>query len=278
MPGQSPVHPSVELGRHATAYAAAPAFPHIVLDHFLREDVAARAFDAFPQLGTDDWTAYTHFNEKKYGNTKLDSFPAPLREVVEHLNSPTFVAQLSALTGVPDLIPDPGLEGGGLHQSPPGGFLNVHADFTAHPHHRGWRRRVNLLLYLNPHHEPAWGGALELWDRSMQRCCATIEPVFNRAVIFNTDVDTFHGHPDPYACPPHEARRSIALYYFTAGEPVVVKSTEYRARPTDATTKRALIWADKMLLRVYDRVKRVTGIDDRLASRVLAWVDRHTRR
>lgn len=278
MPGDSPISPAIDLRRHTATYAAAPAFPHLVVDGFLREDVAWGAFDAFPPHGSEEWTAYTHFNEKKYGNTKLDSFPAPVRSVVEYLNSQEFVAQLSALTGIPGLIPDPSLAGGGLHQSPPRGFLNIHADFTAHPHQRAWRRRVNLLLFLNPHHQSSWGGALELWDRSMAKCRVSIEPTFNRVVIFNTDVDTFHGHPDPYACPEHETRRSIALYYFTEGEPVRVRSTEYRARPGDSRTKRGLIWADKMLLRAYDRVKRITGIDDRAASRVLAWLDRYTRR
>ncbi len=278
MAGSSPIRSEVDLREYVEAYAAAPAFPHVVLDGFLRDEVAWEAFHAFPRHGDQDWTAYTHFNEKKFGNTRLHSFPAPVRSVVEHLNSAAFVAELSALTGIPNLIPDPSLEGGGLHQSPPGGFLNIHADFTSHPHQPGWRRRVNLLVFLNPHHQPEWGGALELWDRAMERRCVAIEPLFNRAVIFNTDVDTFHGHPDPYACPEHETRRSIALYYFTEGEPVDVRSTEYRARPSDSRTKRALIWADKMLLRAYDRVKRITGMDDRVASRVLGWLDRHARR
>ena len=162
MPGDSPISPDIDLRRHTATYAAAPEIPHLVLAGVLREDVAWGAFDAFPPHGTEEWTAYTHFNEKKYGNTKLDSFPAPVRSVVEYLNSQEFVAELSALTGIPGLIPDPSLAGGGLHQSPPRGFLNIHADFTAHPHQRGWRRRVNLLLFLNPHHQSSWGGALEL--------------------------------------------------------------------------------------------------------------------
>ena len=71
--------------------------------------------------------------------------------VVDELNSAAFVAWLSELTGIPDLIADPSLEGGGLHQSGTGGFLNVHADFTTHRHQKHWRRRVNVIVYLNPH-------------------------------------------------------------------------------------------------------------------------------
>jgi hypothetical protein len=68
--------------------------------------------------------------------------------VADELNSPEFVEWLSELTGIPGLIADTDLEGGGLHQSGRGGFLNIHADFTMHHYHKHWRRRVNLILYL----------------------------------------------------------------------------------------------------------------------------------
>jgi hypothetical protein len=63
-------------------------------------------------------------------------FPPQLGEVTDELNSPEFVARLSELTGIPDPISDPGLEGGGLHQSGRGGFLNVHTDFSMHHYHK----------------------------------------------------------------------------------------------------------------------------------------------
>ena len=31
----------------------------------------------------------------------------------------------------------------------------------------------------------------------MKECVVKVEPVFGRAVIFNTALDSFHGHPDP---------------------------------------------------------------------------------
>ena len=52
---------------------------------------------------------------------------------------------------------DDAMDGGGLHRSLAGGFLNVHADFTAHHSKPQWRRRVNLLLYLNPDLGPELG-------------------------------------------------------------------------------------------------------------------------
>ena len=63
---------------------------------------------------------------------------------------------------------------------------------------------------------------LEIWDRKMEKCCDSISPKFNRAVIFNTDIDTFHGHPEGFNCPEGESRKSIALYYFTREEKPVM--------------------------------------------------------
>src|SRR5207253_7370897 len=88
---------------------------------------------------------------------------------VQELNSPDFVSWLCDLTGIPGLMPDPSLEGGGLHQSARGGFLNIHTDFSMHHYHKNWRRRVNLILYLNKGWQEAWGGAIEFWETSMRR-------------------------------------------------------------------------------------------------------------
>ena len=71
----------------------------------------------------------------------------------------------------------------------------------------------------------------------------TIAPVYNRCVIFNTDADSFHGHPDPLICPENVKRKSLALYYYTASkrlyEDTASYSTMYKARASDdAATKR----------------------------------------
>ena len=153
---------------------------------------------------------YTHFNEQKFGKSDRRVIPAELAAVIDELNSPRFVAFLEGLTEIPALLADPGLMGGGLHQSAAGGYLNVHADFTGHPHRPSWRRRLNLLLYLNDDWRDSYGGSLELWDAAMQRCVQRIAPIFNRAVIFRTSPDSFHGHPDPITCPPTSlASRSL---------------------------------------------------------------------
>jgi hypothetical protein len=258
-------------------YVAARPFPHIVLEDFLAPDAAAQAASEFPKIDDESWINYFHLNERKSANPNMETWQPTLQAIAEELNSPGFVSFLSRLTGIDDLFPDVSMEGGGLHQSLTGGYLNVHADFTVHPLHREWRRRVNLLLYLNTDWQEEYGGGLELWGKDMSRCEQRILPVGNRAVIFTTDADSFHGHPDPMRCPEGVARRSLALYYFTVDDHPFVRSTEYRARPGDGA-RSILIYLDKQAIRLYDRAKRRLRISDSRTNELLKKIRRSGRR
>ena len=261
----------------ASAYRAAEPFPHLVLDEFLRPAAAAAMLREFPSPDRGTWIHYDHVNEHKLGLRDRAAIPPSLLAAIEALDAPPFVSFLERVTGIPALLADESLEGGGLHQCGRGGFLNVHADFTVHPRHRDWRRRVNVLLYLNRDWPDAWGGHLELWDAQVKRCVRRIAPAYNRAVIFGTGERTFHGHPDPIVCPEGHTRKSLALYYFTREASPIVRSTEYRARPGDGA-RALLIRADTLALRAYDRVKRRLGLDERFVSGVLGAMARWRRR
>lgn len=249
-------------------------YPHIHLDEFLEPEIAAEMSREFPGLETDAWTRYKHQNENKLGLTKRELFPPLIAEVVDELNSPEFVSWLSKVTGIPDLLADDSLEGGGLHQSGPGGFLNVHTDFRTHHYHKNWRRRVNLILYLNPNWNERWGGAIELWDREVRECVAKVPPLLNDVLIFETNEISYHGFPEPLSCPEGQSRKSLALYYYTIDENVTARSTNYRARPKDSALKSALIWLDKEAVDLYSRAKARFGFSDEVASKILGFLSR----
>lgn len=268
-------HDRSGVAMQARRYAAAQPFPHIHIREFLDPEIALALANEFPAHDSSAWTQYRHYNENKSGLTKRSLFPPLLGQLVGDLNSPPFLAWLSDLTGIPDLLADPTLEGGGLHQSARGGFLNVHADFTMHHHQPNWRRRINLILYLNPGWRPEWGGATELWDESVQRCVASVLPLLNHALIFSTTDTSYHGFPEKLACPGGVSRKSLALYYYTLDDhATAARSTNYRARPSDSKGSAALIWLDKMAVHVYSKAKKTFGIGDGLASRILGFFSR----
>jgi hypothetical protein len=251
-------------------------YPHLRFTGFLDPYLAAEMARDFPGLQTDAWTRYKHQNENKLGLAKRSLFPPLLGEVVDELNSPDFVQWLSKLTGIPGLVADDSLEGGGLHQSGPGGFLNIHTDFSMHHYHKHWRRRINLILYLNPNWQEQWGGAIELWDRNVRQCVTKVPPLLNEALIFQTDDISYHGFPEPLRCPDGESRKSVALYYYTleTDAHITARSTNYRPRPEDGLLKAAMIWLDKTAVDLYSRAKARFGFSDEFASKILDFLSR----
>lgn len=205
--------------QHADEYQTATPFPHVVLDDFLPSDVAHACVGEFPGTNEIAWHEYTDDARTLKLATEDEALMPPFtRQVVSQFNSAAVIRFLEDLTGITGLIPDPHLVGGGLHRIEPGGFLDIHADFNRHLY-LDIDRRINLLLYLNPEWDESWAGHLELWDRTMTRCERRIAPVLNRCVIFNTTDISFHGHPDRLSCPPQEARKSLAFYYYSNGRP-----------------------------------------------------------
>src|SRR5262249_24950114 len=126
-------------------FRTAEPFPHCVVDGFLRPDVAAAVEHEFDgSIG--GWTYLHHVNEKKRIMGDLNRMGPATRELFGELQSPAFVQALEMLTGLENLRPDPDLDGAGLAEMAPGGFLNVHRDFLAHTTRTHWSRQLNLLL------------------------------------------------------------------------------------------------------------------------------------
>lgn len=212
-------HALLEIAHaHKDEYASASPFPHVVIDDFLPAALLDRVLDEFPSPRTPGWETYDDPLQKKLGSRDEEKLGGATRLLLHELNSAPFIRFLEELSGISALVPDPWLEGGGLHQIERGGMLKVHVDFNKHTL-LALDRRINVLLYLNRDWDDSWGGHLELWDREMTRAERKIAPIFGRMVVFNTTDFANHGHPDPLACPPERQRRSMALYYYSNGRP-----------------------------------------------------------
>lgn len=222
-----------ELGLELQSqYQAAAPFPHIVIDNFLPEDVLRSCLKKFPSTSDSQNVAFDRSQERLKFQYHPDTLPTELRLMFYGFNSLPFLRVLENITGIRGLIPDPYFFGGGFHEICQGGHLSIHADFN---HHKpmSLERRINVLIYLNDEWNQEFGGQLELWDEKMSACVETINPVFNRCVIFNTDSTSFHGNPKPINHPRNISRKSIALYYYTATwkEGTREYTTQFQKRP-----------------------------------------------
>ena len=220
-----------------STYVTAEPFAHIVLDNFLPEHLINDVLKHFPQELTGAEVLYEKgykgLHKRQINPNDCDPY---IKSVFNFFNSAPMLQFFESLTSIEGLIPDPYFTGGGLHETKKGGLLGVHADFRINKKLHV-ERRINAIIYLNKNWKKEYGGNLELWDTQMTQCVAQIEPIFNRCVVFNTDHDSNHGHPEPLNTPEHITRKSIALYYYTASMKVYDEHTEhrtiYKPRPRD---------------------------------------------
>lgn len=235
--------------RLAHRYRSAAPFPHAVIDDFLPESALERVVREFPKRSAVQESYHRQQEFRKSRFDPNDLAPGFSQSLFHALNARPFLVFLEQLTGIHALLPDPYFVGGGFHEIGRGGKLGVHADFNLHPR-LNLRRRLNVLIYLNRDWPSEYGGELQLWDRAMTRCEEAVAPLFNRCVIFNTDDDSFHGHPDPLRCPEERSRCSIALYYYTASLAIRHElrshTTDFRARPGSGDRRDVGVKADEL--------------------------------
>ena len=203
-------------------FTRAAPFPHIVIDNFLNDDFAHALLATFPAFERGNSVGD---DGKQGGKSTVDRIKA-LGPAYSHLDevirSREFLDWLGRLTGIDALLYDPWYLGGGTHENRNGMSLDAHVDFNYHPSER-WHRRLNLILYLNPLWEEAWGGSLQLFGdpHADTNPSSSVVPLFNRCVVFETSEYSWHGFnairlPDS---PQQLTRRSIALYFYTKKRP-----------------------------------------------------------
>lgn len=206
----------------ARRFQAATPFRHVVIEDFLEPSFATRLLDGFPAFDP----ARARNEHGAIGNKAVHEGVRGLGPAFVALDAmardPRFLALVSTITGIPGLLYDPHWFGGGAHDNRDGQSLDAHVDFNRHPLTHT-HRRLNLIVYLNPGWQEAWGGVLELHrdPRVADDEVARVVPVFNRAVLFETTESSWHGFT-PIHLPPdlrNTSRKSVALYCYTATRP-----------------------------------------------------------
>lgn len=252
-----PVEPLLKYAdQHAESYQSASPFAHAVVDDMFDESILTQIIDEY-DANSETWKEFDSKYEKKQQLNRDINLGPVTRAFIHNLNSEPFLEFLEKLTGIDGLIPDPYLVGGGLHKIGPGGKLGIHVDFNRHKKMNAFRR-LNVIIYLNKDWEESFGGHFEMWDENKNQCKKKILPIFNRMAIFSTTSTSFHGHPEPLTCPEGRHRKSLALYYYTAGEKGGQKSTKHSTIFLDEDGKREELKGRKQSF-VKRAVKKIIG-------------------
>jgi len=192
-------------------------FHHVAIDNFFKPEIARQLETDFPDYNDPDVVQYSNALEVKRVMNRWDKFPETTYQVFTLFGRPGFLECMAKLAATDKLRYDYGLHGGGWHMHGRGGNNNVHLDYNLHPK-LGEQRKLNIIVYLTENWNPEWGGGLELWTHdettnSPKELVKTIDNVFNRAIIFDTTQNSWHGLPNYIHCPEGVVRKSIAAYY-----------------------------------------------------------------
>jgi len=247
-------------------------FPHFCIDNFLDENFANEVHDSFlsyeesKSMGKE----FSAVNEKyKIQVCDVAKFSPAILKLHQLMASPEFVETVSQMTGIPNLLPDPELMGGGIHETNSGGRLDVHVDFNF-IEKKQWHRRVNILVYFNKDWKEEYGGYLDLWDKDVKHSAGAFAPIFNRACGFSTSEISYHG-VTPVRCPPGQARKSFAVYYYTKEAPEgwsgVKHDTIFKARPDEWLKGHVLMPAEDSLNSSKQAFRSLKGIVKRMLGK-----------
>jgi len=190
-------------------------FFHMEIDNILPDDLAKKLSDEILPYDDPRWFCYKNKIEDKKLLSDWRQFPKETYQLFSFLNSPLMLECLSNTLGV-RLQPDHGLHGGGWHIHAIGGKLNPHLDYSIHPN-LGLQRKLNLIIYLCDDWKDSYGGHFGLWNSNEDGTAAELSKEismgFNKAVLFDTTQNSWHGMSREVKCPDGNYRKSIAIYY-----------------------------------------------------------------
>lgn len=189
-------------------------FEHVIIDNFLEDTYFNEIVASIPKSTNHFWE-YMNPLEVKYALDRPEYMGNSVVNVFNTLSHSKVIEKISKVFGIPNLEYDPYMNGAGLHYHPRNGRLNMHLDYEQHPILKDKQRRLNIIFYLNEEWKKEWNGSTDLWNSDMTKCCFKSYPVPNRAIIFETTENSWHGVPDKILCPEGNYRKTLAFYYIS---------------------------------------------------------------
>jgi hypothetical protein len=254
-------------------YQSAHPFPHLVLDDVFLPETLDALIDESPSLGSASWAHEDDERRTKINFRSATDLGDCGYQFTAMLHSAAFLYLLTEISGVKALLPDPYMAGGAYHVYPEGGKFDVHVDRNV-DHVTGLMRRIAFLLYLNKNWRHENGGQLELWDQEGTACVKSIEPMFNRVVMFEVGDKNFHG-VCPVTAGSGALRRSFVSYYHTVSHKLAPHNSIFApAIYRDKATLKSRIASNFLPPVLYRALK---GVRDQGKARWLGSIERDGR-
>ncbi len=225
------------------SYRDAKPFPYVVIDDMFAPAVLDALLVEMTTMAGEKWKQVDQDSRERTLRMKSAAdMGAAGEKLLSIVHSAAFLHFLTEITGISQLLPDPYLLGSGYAQMRRGDYFNVHSDRNV-AYDTGMLRRLAMIVFLNKAWSPEYHGQLELWNHEATRCDATIDPLFNKTVIFEVADPNYHGVPVPLACPGDRMRQSFIVYYHTVGtkdQPDIKPHTSRFAPRTHGTNRMTL--------------------------------------
>ena len=202
-------------------------------DDVLPEALALEIYKAFPS--TAEMVLKKSLREDKYVAAQMNQYNPLLENVIYAFQDSRVVRLVSEICNLKDIYPDDNLYAGGISAMAHKQFLNPHLDNSHDKDRQRWRV-LNLLYYVTPGWEAAYGGNLELWPGGLKGKQVTIHSKFNRLAVMATHNASLHSvSPVVY----NGVRCCVSNYYFSdhaLHETDSFHVTSFRGRPEHKLT------------------------------------------
>lgn len=227
-------------------------FNFIYKDDFLITDFATRLQSEILQISDDKWDLYNNPFENKLTLRDKWNLPPLVSILFRELESQNFIQQLEKLSGK-KLYRDDSRNFWGIHKFKNGDHLDIHLDAEVHPATEQ-KKQLTLGIYMTTQNWTVGnGGNIELWEgdsTSIKECKVSLEPLFNRMILFDNSDNSWHGSPNPISCDDDKHRIFVTLSYMSHSTPLNVyyknnrKKAYFVSRPQDNWNQDKLILRD----------------------------------
>lgn len=206
-----------------------------IIDNILNVEYAENIQKEIIESSKRHWDRYENPFEKKYTWRNKNELLPLSKLLFENLHKKDFINFLSNFTGY-QLQEDKSKNWWGIHTFDNGDKLDIHVDAGKHPKNN-LKKIVTLGIYLSYNWTGECGGNIEFWngdasqnnDVKIYNKKISIEPIFNRCIIFENNDYSWHGAPEPCICNQNQKRIFLTCSYLTDIDDSIHKNNRKKA-------------------------------------------------